>query len=331
MKIASCISLVALAILTGCGGGGGGSSANTPVTITAANYEEIAESGLDSGLSAGALAGNTSNTAGSILGGVEVGPAKRVGLAKLALNMARYSLAKVPSSPAVAVVGAVTSFSESCDVSGTFSGSATLQVAGSYTVGDNISVTFSQCNDGESVTSGSVAIRIDAFEGDPLNDNLGRFAFTITLQNFLADGSTIDGSMSIDSTQTLTIYSLDVGIPSLSIIAASERSSFSNFELSIESNSVANTSSFEMMGTFYSLEIGGSLTFSTTTPVVMNNNDGTITSGVIVITGANNGKIRVSSNGTNRPLVEADLNGDGIFELNSRLSSSESFGDAVSL
>jgi hypothetical protein len=79
-----------------------------------------------------------------------------------------------------------------------------------------------------------------------------------------------------------------------------------------------------MDGTIYSSSMGGSVVVSSPTPLTSdaaNNMNGTF-----VITGANSTKVRLTGQGNTNILVEADTNGDGIYDVNKTLSESELFG-----
>jgi hypothetical protein len=297
-------ALFLLLILGGCGGGGGSTQSgltpppSTPVAITSFNAVQVSAAAMEP-------ASGGSDTLGAISAAQTptATPAPRV-LAR-ALHRISSSASKLPSGPQPAAGVAQTI---NCAVSG----SVTIDASGT-----SATVTFNACSDiaGQSI-SGSATM--SGIQGTPGTGTFSAtFSVDITFTETGANSFRLVGSFSISQTcgisscaSTFTGNSLGVGealatwfLTSFSIV---ETPNGADIDISV---------SFTVSSTV----LNGAVNVSTQTPLKIVGGGLYPSSGVLLITGAANSKVRVTVLGANptsanQIQIELDENGDNIYE-----------------
>jgi len=197
---------------------------------------------------------------------------------------------------------------------------------GEPNVGDTITATFNACVDefGDQI-DGTMTIRITQVTGDPDNPpfTLGisvtfNLTFTEGMDTFTVTGGfnftlSDDGAGGISIVMSGTNFSLsgtEGGAP------VSESLTNFRYELTFDENTGDYTVDFS--GTISTGDLGGAVTFDTTTPF-----QGTTTEefdlqnpivGVLEVTGAGGSKAILTVTGLNTVRIEIDEDGDGTFE-----------------
>jgi hypothetical protein len=243
-------------------------------------------------------------------------------------NMPLYlANAKADSS----LTGAMSSQTDTCSVSG----STTITVSdadnnGVVSVGDSATFVENNCNNGKGVFTGSWSLTYSSVNGTygtaPYSTGLAisfkGFAITTPQLTLSKTGSL---SLSADVvntnsiTQTLSAPSLTVSITYAG--GAAQTNTLSSYQAS--STKSADTTygylrSYTVSGTVTSSVLSSlPVTFSTSTPVVTRGTDAYPASGVFLVTGANNAKLKLTAVSNSQVLQELDANGDGTFESSS--------------
>jgi hypothetical protein len=334
------VSSAALALtLVACGGGGSDPGPVVPaqVPISAANQDDVAR--------ASALAVQGSFIGGGVAladdGGAGVLRAPRKSALALpgqglapALARVRDALrAALPSAtPASgkAFAAAAQTGTVSCSVSGSFT--ATLNDADNSqttSVGDSLSVVFTNCSEvpGE-VVNGTITAAYTAVQATPtlsVGATLGFGNLSATVQGATAS---FNGSLALSYAKPTADTEVSILTVAAPLTISANRSSPSTYSDSVTLQagfsststytvSLAQTSG-TVSGAVSSTRAGGTVTLSTTQPVVQRDVDLYPTSGQIVATGATS-RLRTTALNTTNVQVELDANGDGTYEASKTL------------
>ncbi len=317
-----CASIITLT-LAGCGGGGGGgsgssSSGSTLVSITGANATAAASA------AGGSVTVNTgSATSGAaLIGGAIANPdGKKFSLVKFA----SWQLSQLPQMPPpVNLIGAATlSGSLPCSGGGNISYSYNdADNNGRLSIGETLTATFNSCVDpalSGSITGG-LTLAISALSGTP---GVGAWstAMTMTFSNLTVDGETLAGdtAISLSTSDSVSVNATLTG-SSLSYTKTTGTSeTISGYNFSVAYNNSSNAYTVSGTGTTGNSSLGGTVTFNTTSAFAgnFNNNPDNPISGVLVATGANNSKVRLTALSNLNVQIEVDANGDGTYESSS--------------
>lgn len=311
MKQAS-ISLAMVVLLAACGGGGDGGSSTSggSLQITKQNYVEVSEgtvSALDAGESLGSIG------AGLVVG-AEITAADTVPLGVIALKQSKLMVKRWASGGDSFVVGVVVSETEAC----TFGGNAVYKytdVNGNEEPdgGDSVQVTFNQCNDGEYTLNGVMSLEVDSISGD-LETAPSSAVLSISFGNLVAVGQgSAAGSMKITYSLKPNSEDIKLEFSDVSIQEGSETTKLTGLVFNVSSGLQQET--LTVSGKVESSSLGGSVLISTPEPIASNFN-GDISSGRLVITGANGSATQLRFvNAGSAPLLELDEQGDGTFEI----------------
>jgi len=198
---------------------------------------------------------------------------------------------------------------------------------GQANVGDTITLTFNACTDGAgAMINGSMTLRITAFSGD-VNNPPVTLGFSVTFNNLTftegGDSFTVTGGFTMTMTDngagtttivmsgtSFAITGMDQGVPI--------NESLTNFRFAVSFNDNTGDYSLDFSGTISDGELGGSVSFDTTTPfqgtafgqLDLDNPD----SGVMVVTGAGGSMVILTVTGPNTIQIQVDEDGDGNFE-----------------
>lgn len=298
----------------GCSGGGGGgddgssgmvfSGLTTPAEITASNAEDLSGGALGAGLVGdGMMVINSSLDQGpndNYIG--QFRAVKVPGILSDSLDLVDFA-----ASSAGGLQAAIETHSETLygECGGTMSYTVSADVDGGDFSGR---FAFSNyCNDGTTINGGA------RFDGR-MDVNAGEFfEVHFSFDNLSGGDLTLDGDLDIDFTAspkmiTLNAYGQDASsgkvywIRDYSIAIDEDESQFP----------VQTT--VQMDGMFYHPD-HGYVILSTPDPIVLHGDDEWPTSGTLVVTGANNAKAKITAINNAHCSVEADIDGDGAYEL----------------
>ena len=310
-----CIITLGLITIIGCGGGGGDTTpASAPITYTGITSQaEITDANAEI-IVAGAFEGGQTGSVFSDFGAVEAGKDENpITFRTLKVTQAlKDALLKVDLSfvSGGSFIGATQS--ESGSVSGMCGGTA------SYTIQYNDQTGFfsgsfsfsSYCNGGVTF-SGSANFSGSLDLSDPNNPIFEAFTFTFTN---LSDGSsTLNGTIEIDLSSSPGIVTFDALLKD----NVTEKVYWvKDYDMSITEgvDGIGNYVDLDIIsGTYYDPDYGY-ITVETTTPIRAYEINEWPSSGVIVVTGNNNNKVRLSVIDETQCEIDADLDGDGSYE-----------------
>ncbi len=310
-----------LLVLLGCGGGGGGGGGDggdapqPNVPLTASNAGTAANVSVD-----GAQGGVGVINGGS--GFLKPGTAARRGV-----NPARWGLTQLQSAWDQTGVRAarsgkpneqVINDSEACD-SGLVSWTHDdPDNDGEVSTGDSFVFTFSSCQvDGLGI-NGSLTIDELVLTSNPLGDDFAGSARFVFNGLTLADGSevfTINGTLRVTLSFVGDDVSVTVTSDSITLQTAQSTTTLQAFTTTYAENELTGVFSWSANGVLTDTRLGGTVHFQTTTTFTgdydVSDNPA---SGVLLITGLNGSKVRLTALNVTQAQVETDANGDGTFE-----------------
>ena len=321
--IKSKISLALLVLLAACGGGGGGGdgggtpvAAATPLAITAANYEAVAQQSV--------TATTYLMDTGGFVTGAQLAPREQV-----LINFSRAQITRLGRLFAVAprlATGVTTTETQVCSGGGLIS-STINDMAGNQMVdaGDSASVVASNCVEFGATINGAMGIEFRAVSGN-FDGDVYSATVVMTLSNLQA--STGAGQVSGNGSITLALAgsgfktgSLDMTITSLTMIG---RVAGVNETLTLQDWRIVSNFSPSGAGIITRTTVNGTLisaaqasqsvTVATVTPFVQSGNNAYPASGQFIATGANGSKIRVTAQNATTVLIELDADGNNVYE-----------------
>ena len=285
---------------TDSGGGGGGISSTTPAAITASNGKQIASDafvGGSLGTEVGTLFASATTPAGEKTGGT---PSVTTVVQTLlgAVNKADLSTSHQPSlSRAIQT--------ESDTITGGCGGSAGYTVRSDDVTGDfNGTFTFNNyCEEGETV-NGAMSM---SGTGDPIE----QMTMTFSSLSFSSgsDSVVMDGAIAVNITST-TSTAVTVNIK-MKDNSTSKVFWIENYVATI--NTVIGGEEIDISGRFYNPDYGY-VDLSTPTHLFFAGSDEWPSAGVMVATGANSSKVKLTAISNTTYNYEVDANGDGVYE-----------------
>ncbi len=321
--IMAAVSLSVVLVLSGCGGGGGGGTTGgtkiptAAVKITATNAESVASSALSSaeGMT------KTSELAGVV--GVMV---QSSGSSSSVLDISLAKFAQIRGmklDSATGVVGAVAGSTIRLNCANGEETTAITNIVtmtftdkngnGEPDAGDTVTMSFKNCNNGDTTENGSMSITITSFD---TSGNLNA-AFKVTFNKFSSKDNATNETVTIHGDTTLTMTdngtTMAVVMTGTSLTMTSSVDGafrMTNYNI-IFSEATNGSYSISANMTLASKLVGGSVIIVTTTPFT-GSGDGNPTAGVMVITGAGNSTMTITarSNGNNVGIV-VDEDGAG--------------------
>jgi hypothetical protein len=184
------------------------------------------------------------------------------------------------------------------------------------------------CKEASYTINGGFSARINSVTGSfgiaPYSAGL-----TLTFSGFGVSALQFSGSMNGDLSMSITASSLRSSTATLTSSALTVSATYAGVarsrsltNYSVNSTQTPNGLSFNtantISGTVSSSALQSqSLTFSTPTPMVTRGLDVYPSSGVIVLTGGNNTRIRITALNNAQYQQELDANGDGVYETSS--------------
>lgn len=312
-----------LATLAACGGGGGDSPApttpatvpTTPLTLSASNADTAAARGYEAatGLfdASGSAAGQLKSTAGASV-----------------FDPTRFVLAHLRTRADAASGGAtgkaVQTLSDACPGGGGIRVTAEDRNGNGQTdAGDSASFTFTDCvSDGVRV-SGSMAFAFQSYSSTAAADTV---AVTVTFSALTAVDASGAATLSGDMTLSARIAKVapltsDVTLSGTSLTATEggQTRTITGYSGRVTLDDTAGTYSYTVSGTASGTGIDGYLAVSTPTPIA-GRQGATPTAGVLLLSGANQGAVRITVDAPTGVRVDLDANGDGAVDSTKSLT-----------
>jgi len=300
--------------IVGSGGGGGTTPTPTPITYTGLTTQADVTDNNAQTLAAGAFKSGRTGSALSGTGAVETGTDENtISFRTLKVTQAledallQVDLSSVSGGP---IIGATQS--ESGSVSGPCGGTASYTIQFDDQTGVfSGSFSFSNYCDGGVTISGSANFSGFLDLSDPNNPTFETVTFTFTN---LSDGSsTLDGTIEIDLSSSPIIVIFDTLLQDDS----TEKVYWSQDYVMYVTEGVDGTGNYVdveiISGTYYDPDYGY-VTVETTTAFRVYENNEWPSSGVMVVTGNNNKKVRLSAIDETQWQIDADLDGNGSYE-----------------
>lgn len=227
---------------------------------------------------------------------------------KLAVEQAKAASSKLGAQEVVVGVQSTETFL--CSVSGSVTYTYDLQsTSDTFVGGDRISVSFSECQEGDALMNGGMRMTINSFSGftDPYNPvgsmNLSVFFSNLSIRTPQA-GTTANGDMTVDATITDTIASMTIQASSISygMESGGKRMSMTLTNLSERMNEYADR-----------MELTLSENFSASFPTFSGSGNVTTISPLVDYwaSGISSGKFKVT--GDNSVLYITFLGGDSVY------------------
>ena len=302
------VAALLFAFLWGCGGGGGGGGPagltpppSTPVAVTANNATRVSATALKPAVGGGGAL--------TTVTGLETTAAPQTRAVTLALlAVARDS--KTQLSASQGVVGA-TAQTTPCAVSG----SVTADISAD---GSSGTITFNACSDiaGETL-SGSASATGVSFDGSRFRGNF-RIDVTFTVTGFAP--LRMVGDFSIDETcNTSNDCTSSFTGTSLGAQQGNETWFITNFAINEALVYSTQNLTVTFNYTVSSTALNGSVAVTTSTPVQMQTSARDPYAGVVVATGTNSSKARLTVIGSDptapgQVQIEVDADGNGVYE-----------------
>jgi hypothetical protein len=290
--------------LAACGGSDGDAPSSPPIqlaAITSANAQPIASAVLVAAFESGELSGL------AIGGSSPFGTGKAAPGAFFKQNPQRHIRVQVPVGPETVA----------CDVGGSFTMTGDIADPMTLSAGDRITLDYDACDDGVSVTDGVFSFTITSFSGD-LASGLFALGIRVDLTAFQAvtagETVTADGDISVVlDTRTSPMLTVALAASSFSVGSDGASHALTEFEATQTINEATTEFTFDTAGTLTSSAFNGAVNFDTTETFVGTGVDYPAI-GEMLITGADNGTIRVIALDNVFVRLEVDSNGDGTLD-----------------
>jgi hypothetical protein len=294
--LGACLALAAC-------GSDDGDSPSSPLqlaTITSANAEPIASAVLVAAFESGEF-------------GAQAGGASPFGTTKTApgalfkQGQQGYIRVQVPVGPETVL----------CDVGGSVTMTGDIANPMTLSAGDRITLDYDACDDGVSVTDGVFSFTITSFSGDLAS---GMFALgtrvDLTAFQVVAAGETItangDISVTLD-TRMSPLLTASLAVSSLAVGSNGTSHTLTQYGATQTINEVTGEYTFDATGTVASSTFVGAVNFDTTEVFAGTGVDYPAT-GEMLVTGADNGTIRIIALDNVFVRLEVDGNGDGTLD-----------------
>jgi len=308
--------------LTACGGGGGGDSATPAPTPT----PTVAASAAVTSANQDVIAQDTATASTAPLTGAQLLTGAQVTSEGAVFRMMQMQISKLPAYMASlkansTVTGAVETETWTCSNGGSLTATGTdADNDGEVTAGDRLTITSNGCKESEGTLSGSLGFVITSISGEFGSTNYSA-AMTVNFNDFAVTSAQysehVDGGMTISSKANgINTSTTDITSPSLSVsgtYAGVTRSrTLTNYKATVQRTPdpiYSFVTSQTLSGLLTSSSISSqTIAFSTSTPLVTRYMDYYPSSGVMLITGANSSKVRVTVLSNTQVSQELDAN-----------------------
>lgn len=319
-------------LLTACGGGGGGGS-STPTATSVGYTGSTTAVTISDQTSADSIAGATISSATSTDLSGAIPLAKPGGststsnnsITDLAKQLVGRSLGLAGNNTALA--GMTQTYTYQCAITGSYTVNVTDADGDPNTAvaGDSASFTFNSCDDGYGYieTGGFSAVILNYTDSSNMSARLTISHYRMS-STTSTDYALMNGGLTMTESYNSGTYIDRVSITGdallydVSVNGSSYSQALTQFSLVNSYDQYNGTTTVDNDYTFYSTAIGGFIQVETTTPFVTASGAYYPYQGVVVITGANNAKVRLTaqSDATN-VYIEYDINPiDGVYEAN---------------
>jgi hypothetical protein len=319
MRISS-VSWAVLLLLAACGGGGGDSGdplspSATPLALTTANYQAVAQESVSS--------------ANFLVSTAEIVTGAQFASDRVLLAFARAQAAKLARWFGTApkwVVGATLTQTEACSGGGSLTVSVDDKNGNQdLDAGESATIVAAQCVEAGASMNGSIAMTVNTLTGDASGDVYAMsVSMTLTSLTATLSGGTVSGSgaMGID----FAFSAANAGTVALTVDSLSVSGTFNNvaYTRSLKDFKISETrtasgfgymSSSLVSGTFSSSGLESkTVTLSTVQAIVQQSSSDYPSSGQILATGLNGSKARITVQSESSVLIELDANGDNAYE-----------------
>ncbi|MDJ0781479.1 MAG: hypothetical protein QNJ22_05880 [Desulfosarcinaceae bacterium] len=308
LSIILMLSLLLAACGGSSGGGGGGNSDyagnSDAAVVTSGNAQEIAVSAYDSSALEGPFGELASLSTGTSSEVATQGRPIMLAVSD-ALQTALFKADPAEATASAAVRAAVTIEDT---ISGSCGGSASFTIQADDTTGTfSGSFSFTSFCEDDTTLSG-----LASFSGsvDPETEELESFTFTLSNLSGTSDGESfrLNGQLSISVLSNPSVLTLDLLFEDL---GAGETFWLDDFTIRVTEN--FGYEEVSISGRVYHPE-HGYVDIATTTPFRTESGDDYPSQGVMVLTGADNAKIRMTVLSNTQYQLEADTDGDGEFD-----------------
>lgn len=315
--------------LSACGGGGSEGSSNASNSVSSASLDSNNQTVASQDVSSMAL--GLFDTSSSVFG---VDSPKE----SLLYTEAFSHLDKLPTyvtdaSANPIVAGAVATQDYPCQ-SGSYT--ASVDDADNNSIaskGDIFSITYNRCVSGGVTLSGTLRFTITALLGT-YRATAYDLGLTMSFGNFSANSgaysSALNGAFSVSAsktgtnvfTQTISASSLSASASYQGVTRSRSLSGFSATETRTADRTYGYITSYMMSGTLSSSGFSGTRSVSFTTPTTFQRLGGATYpyTGVMLIKGASNSALKMTTVSNTQVKLELDANGDSIFESNSTVN-----------
>lgn len=318
--------VLSTSVLAACGGGGGGgaSTGSTTPTMTPTAVLNRSNQNLASQ--------DTSTTSFMPLMGAQLLTGSQSMDESVLFNIARVQMDKLSTYIASAkanstLIGVVQSQTVACSNGGssTVSGND-ADNNGIVSAGDSVTITSNNCTEAAGTLSGSLGFVINSASGTFNSSNFSA-GMTMSFGNFSVASSQFSANVNGNLTFSITANGVNttsatVSTPSLAVsgtyAGVTRTRSLANYSATFARTpnpTYTYVTSYILNGFLTSSSLSSqAISFSTPTPMVTRYTDYYPSSGVLLITGASNSKIRLTVLSNTQVREELDANGDDTYE-----------------
>lgn len=253
-------------------------------------------------------------------------------------SLARAQLDKLPTYLAKAkangtLIGAVQSETMACSFGGTVTASVTdADNNGVVSAGDSVTIAGNNCIEPEGTLTGSLSFAVNNLTGTfgsssySASMTMNFNGFSVTSSQFSANAN---GALTVSITAngmntgglTVSATSLSVAGTYAGVTRSRTLSNYSATSTRSPNLTYGYTTSYTMSGTLTSSALSSqAISFTTSTPFVSRPSDYYPSSGVMVITGAANSKVKLTALSATQVKQELDANGDDIYEASTTVA-----------
>ncbi len=315
------ISFFALvSLLTACGGGGGDEaavpSAPTPtVAVTEANAAQLASLAMNLDISS-----VSSSTAVILAAEPAQASSPLIDMVRGHADMMNARMRGVSGRFQPLLTSTTTI---ACGLGGSMSVTANVASNVAPTVGDAFTISFSQCAELSGVMTGSLSLTFTTVSGDVLTATPAYAVGMALSYNAYrlsngADYIQLDGDVRLSESDDGLTYTAGIRGKALAMTSmiggVSGDLTLSQYEISDSQDYATGEWSNSINYTVQSAAIGGVISVATTLPFVTAPGDFYPYQGVMVITGADKAKVKVTALDAINVQIEGDFDGDGIYE-----------------
>ncbi len=309
---------IATLVIASCGGGGGGDDTPSynPVSVTSSNAKPISKEIL---YSSETVQGATAGPA--VLTAVSVSPSSSD------FSFPEFTLQQLTRIQALGAVpnatvsgAAITPVTYNCSGSGTWTLSGNdADNSSSLTVGDSVTLRYSNCVESDVTVNGVLSMLFTQLSSGFTGDPPYTLGVRVTLTNLSVSTSGHSAISNGDMTMLIADdgtgnESFDLSGNSLVSTVSGQSSSLTNYRYELSLNDNTGAYSFSLQGTLGNATIGGSVTYTTTTPFTGIDPDDP-TAGELHFIGAGGSQawLTADSDGIN-VYIDVDADGDGTAE-----------------